>query len=71
MFFFGPQVIQNKNIGQFRATNKKKKFNLHFDSHFVVSCSYEGEYRGHFESFHLNLFVSNIYFWSIKLPQKN
>ena len=41
-------------------------FNLHFDVHFV-SYSYEGEFRGHFEFFHLNLQVSNFYFWSTKL----
>ena len=28
----------------------KKKFNLHFDSHFA-SCLYEGEFRGHFVFF--------------------
>ena len=45
-------------------------FNLYFDSHFVP-CSYEGEFRGHFGFFHLNLFVSNFYFWSTKLTQIN
>ena len=45
-------------------------FNLHFSSHFV-SCSYEGEYRGHFGFFHLDLFVSNFHFWSTKLTEKN
>ena len=29
-FFFGPQNIKNKKIEQFRATNKRKMFNLHF-----------------------------------------
>ena len=47
MFFSAPQVIQNTKIEQFRATNK---FYLHFDSHFV-SCSHEGEFRGHFGFF--------------------
>ena len=45
-------------------------FNLHFDSHFV-SCSYDGEFRGHFGFFHSNLLVSNFYFWSTKLTQIN
>ena len=36
-------------------------FNLHFDIHFV-SCSYDGEFRGQFGFFHLNLLVSNILF---------
>ena len=45
--FFGSQVIQNKKIEQFRAKNKIKVFNLHFDSHFV-SCSYKGKFRRHF-----------------------
>ena len=48
-FCFGPQVTQNQLIEQFRAT-KKKKFNLHFDSHFV-SCLYEGKFRDHFGFF--------------------
>ena len=48
----------------------KQMFNLHFDSLFVV-CSYEGEYRGHFDFFHLNLLVSNVYFWSTTLLQLN
>ena len=46
---------------------------LTFDSHFV-SCSYKhdkGEFRGHFRFFHLNLLVSNFYFWSTKLTQIN
>ena len=50
-------------IDQFQATNKKKRFNLHFDSHFI-SCSYKGEFRGHFGFFNLNLLVSNVYFLS-------
>ena len=59
MFFFGPQVIQIKKV-----------FNLHFDSHFV-SCSYEGEFRRHFDFFRLNLLVSNFYFWSTMLTEIN
>ena len=43
-------------------------FYLHFDSHFV-SCSYEGEFRGHFGFFHSNLLVRNFYFWSTMLTQ--
>ena len=31
-------------IDQFQATKKKKRFNLHFDSHFI-SCSYYEENR--------------------------
>ena len=68
--FLGPQVIQNKKIEQFRSTNNKKMFYLHFDSHFV-SCSYEGEFRGHFEFFHSNIIISNFYFWSTMLTQIN
>ena len=45
-------------------------FNLHFDEHFV-SCSYEGEFRGHLGFFHSNLLVSNFNFWSSKLTQIN
>ena len=44
--------------------------NLHFDSHFVT-CSYEGQFRGHFGFFHSNLLVSNFYLWSNKLTQIN
>ena len=65
-----PKVIKNKKIEQFRATNKQKKFNLHFDSHFV-SCSYEGKFRSQFGFVHLNLFVSNFYLWCNKLTQIN
>ena len=32
---------------------------------------YEGGCRGHFRLFHLNLLVSNVYFWSTQLPQLN
>ena len=45
-------------------------FNLHFDSHFVL-CSYKGECRGHYGFFHLNLLLSNVYFWSTKILQLN
>ena len=65
-----PQVSQNEKNEQFRVTNIKKEFNLHFDRHFV-SCSYEGEFRGHFGLFHLNLLVSNFYSRSNKLTQIN
>ena len=60
MFFSAPKSYKKK-IGQFRAANKKKMFNLHFDSHFV-SCSYEVEFRGHFGFFHSNLglLVNNV-----------
>ena len=58
--FSAPQVIQNKI----------KVFILHFDSHFV-SCSYEGEFRRHFGFFHLNLLVSDFYFWSAVLTEMN
>ena len=34
-------------------------------------CSYEGECRGHFGFFNLNLLPSNVYFWSTKLLQLN
>ena len=68
--FFGPQVIHNKKIEQFRATNNKKEFNLHFRDHFV-SCSHKGEFRGHFKFFPLNLLASSFYFWSNKLKQIN
>ena len=61
MFFSGPKSYKIKKIEQFRGTNNKKMFYLHFDSHFV-SCSYEGEFRGHFGFFHSNLNVSNFYF---------
>ena len=64
--FFGPQVIQNIKNEQFRGTNNKKMFYLHFDCHFVP-CSYEGEFRGNFGFFHPNLIVSNFYFWSTML----
>ena len=45
-------------------------FNLHFDSHFVT-CSYEGEFRGHFGFLHLNLLVKKSYFRPTKLTQIN
>ena len=45
-------------------------FNLHLDSHFV-SCSYKGEFRRHFGFFHLNLLVSNFYFWSAMFTEIN
>ena len=67
--FFGPQVIQNKTIELFRAKKKIKVFSLHFDSH-IVSCSYKGEFR-YFDFFHLNLLVSNFYFWSAMLTEIN
>ena len=62
--FFGPQVKQNKKIEQFQTTNK------HFDSHFF-SCSYKSEFRRHFGFLHLNLLVSNFYFWSTMLTEIN
>ena len=33
--FFGTQVIQNKQIEQFRATKRKKSLNLNYDSNLV------------------------------------
>ena len=68
--FFGPQVIQNLKNEQFCAKNQIRVFNLHFDSHFV-SCSYKGEFRRHFGFLHLNLLVSNFYFWSAMLAEIN
>ena len=70
MFFSGPKSYKIKKIEQFRGTKNKKMFYLHFDSDFV-SCSYEGEFRGHFVFFHSNLLVSNFYFWSTMLTQIN
>ena len=67
--FFAPPPPQKK-IELFRAKNKLKVFNLHFDSRFV-SCSYKGEFRRHFGFFHLNLLVSNFYFWSAMLTEIN
>ena len=68
MVFSGPKSYKIKKIEQFRGTNNKNMFYLHFDSHFV-SCSYEGEFRGHFGFFNSNLIVSNFYFWSTMLTQ--
>ena len=70
MFFSAPKSYKIKKIEQFRAKNKIKVFNLHFDSHFV-SCSYKGEFRRHFGFFHLNLLVSNFYFCSAMLTEIN
>ena len=67
MFFSAIKSYKIKTNSNF-APQIKKKFNLHFDSHFV-SCSFEGECRGHFGFFHLNLLASNFYFWSAKLTQ--
>ena len=70
MFFSAPKSYKIKKIAQFRAKNKIKVFNLHFDSHFV-SCSYKGKFRRQFGFFHLNLLVSNFYFWSAMLTEIN
>ena len=64
--FFWPLSHINNKIEQFRAKNKIKVFNLHFDSHFI-SCSYKGEFR----FFHLNLLVINFYFWFAMLTEIN
>ena len=69
-FFRPPSHTKLKKIEQFRATNNKKEFNLHFDSHFI-SCSYEGEFRDHFGFLYSNLLVSNFYLRSNKLTQMN
>ena len=70
MFFSAPKSYKIKKIEQFGAKNKIKVFNLHFDVQFV-SCSNEGEFRRHFGFFHLNLLVSNFYFWSAMLTKIN
>ena len=67
-FFSGPISYKIKKIEQLRGINNKKMFYLHFASHFV-SCSYEGEFRGHFEFVHSNLRVSSFYFWSTMLTK--
>ena len=64
MGFFGPEVIQNKKMSNFATQIIIKKFNLHFVSN-------EGEFRGHFKFFNLNLLVSSFYFRSNKLTQIN
>ena len=68
--FLAPKSYKIKKNEQFRATNKKNVFNLHFDSPFV-SRSYEGEFRRHFRFFHLNLHVGNFDFWSTMLTEIN
>ena len=71
MFFSGRKSYKIKKMSNFEAQIIiKKKFYLHFDSHFV-SCSYEREFRGHFEFFHSNILASNFYFWSTVLTQIN
>ena len=69
-FFSGPTSYKIKKLGNFEAQIIKKMFYSHFDSHFV-SCSYEGEFRGHFGFFYSNLLVSNFYFLSTMLTQIN
>ena len=44
----------------------KKRFTLHFDSHFVSSY---GKFRGHLVFFLSNLLVSNVWSYSTMLPQ--
>ena len=72
MFFSAPKSYKIKKIEQFRAKNQIKVFNLFLisDIHFVP-CSYKGEFRRHFGFFHLNLLVSNFYFWSAMLTEIN
>ena len=67
---FSASHAKFKKIEKFRVTNKKKMFNLYFDSHFV-SCLYYGKFRGCFGFFHLNLLAINFYFWSTKLTEIN
>ena len=59
MFFLASKSYKINNLNN-SEPEIKKRFNLHFDSHFV-SCSYGDEFRGHFEFFISNLLVSNVY----------
>ena len=68
-FLSAPKSYKIKKLDNFEP-QIKKVFNLHFDSHFV-SCSYGGDFRRHFDFFHLNLLVSSFYFWSTMLTEIN
>ena len=66
-FFSAPKSYKINKLINFEP-QIKKGVNLNFDSHYV---SHKGGFRGHFEFLHLNLFASNVYFWSTKLTQIN
>ena len=68
MFVLVPKSYKINKLSNFVPQTKKKRFILHFDSHFVF-CSIEDEFCGHF-FFLLNLLVSNVYSYSTNmLPQ--
>ena len=61
--FFGPKVIPNQSIEQFRATNNKKRFiTLTYISIAILFLVHMEVNFAAILDFSLNLFISNVYF---------